>query len=340
MTEERIDPGNFAKLYGTITTSSVWAEPDHVLRVWVYFLARADAKGNVAGAVPGLAMACGKTVEQTEDALARLMAPDRHSRSKNDEGRRIREIEGGWHVINHRKYRDLRTEKQIADAERQREWRATRDMSHESVTERDMSQLSHEVSASASVSVVSKETELLEIASEKEPDVVASFARQFGSFDDLVEGFVRAQRSPMAVMATLNLHLTGEMSHEKGTPEQIGVAVQHYAAQEPPGTFKAAFFAGFVRRAKTGMERTENRRRDAGERRQIAEEERREAEFRDEEGEVAQLIADFKAAHPNVFEQFSAHAERSVPTTMTLGREIMVKQVLVKLIRDAKPDDA
>lgn len=124
--------GNFVKLYGSIVTSSVWVEPDHVFRVWILFLALADAKGRVIGTVPGLASIARVSLEGFVEAIERFKAPDPFSRSKNDEGRRIVEIEGGWRIINHEKYRELRTEKQVKDAERQRRSRDRRDMSQES----------------------------------------------------------------------------------------------------------------------------------------------------------------------------------------------------------------
>jgi hypothetical protein len=43
--------------------------------------------------------------EECEHALKVLMAPDPDSRSKEFEGRRIAEIDGGWILLNHDKYR-------------------------------------------------------------------------------------------------------------------------------------------------------------------------------------------------------------------------------------------
>lgn len=70
----------------------------------------------------------------------------------------------------------------------------------------------------------------------------------FGPFAGCIVGIVRAARSPAAVLATLRMHLTGEMSHEKATPHELGLAAQQFLAQG--GTFNALYFAGFVRRAK------------------------------------------------------------------------------------------
>jgi hypothetical protein len=45
------------------------------------------------------------TVEEMENIIRILESPDPQSRSLNDEGRRIRRVDGGFNVINHQKYR-------------------------------------------------------------------------------------------------------------------------------------------------------------------------------------------------------------------------------------------
>jgi hypothetical protein len=49
-------------------------------------------------------------LEDAEKALVTLMAPDRYSRTTDHEGRRIEAIDGGWRLLNHAKYRDIRDE--------------------------------------------------------------------------------------------------------------------------------------------------------------------------------------------------------------------------------------
>lgn len=71
-------------------------------------LAMCDRNGVVEGTIPGLARIANVTVEECEAALARFKAPDRYSRSKEHEGRRIDEIDGGWLLLNHAKYRSMR----------------------------------------------------------------------------------------------------------------------------------------------------------------------------------------------------------------------------------------
>ncbi len=92
------------KLFSSITESSVWIMDDKTLRVWIAMLARANAAGIVEGSVPGFASLCRMSLPKFEECLAKLMAPDPHSRTKEHEGRRIEEVPGGWRVINHAEY--------------------------------------------------------------------------------------------------------------------------------------------------------------------------------------------------------------------------------------------
>lgn len=112
----------FAKIFASMLRSTVWVgQPWHVKLTWITLLMLADAEGNVWASVPGLARDAEVTPEQCEQALAVFMAPDRHSRTKAHEGRRIIEIDGGWHILNHLKYRELQTRKQALAAKRARD---------------------------------------------------------------------------------------------------------------------------------------------------------------------------------------------------------------------------
>jgi hypothetical protein len=96
----------YTKLFGTaLLQSSVWQEDLHVKVVWITMLSLADAHGIVSASVPGLARTAGVTIEQCEEALAKFLAPDKYSRTKDYEGRRIAEVDGGWLLLNHKKYR-------------------------------------------------------------------------------------------------------------------------------------------------------------------------------------------------------------------------------------------
>lgn len=108
----------FVKIYGSILRSSVWQLPVETKIVWITMLALADENGVVESSIPGLAATAGVSIQKCEAALRCFMAPDRYSGSDVDEGRRIRPCRGGWVIINHKFYRELRTKKQVREADR------------------------------------------------------------------------------------------------------------------------------------------------------------------------------------------------------------------------------
>jgi len=114
---------SFVKLYGSIIHSSIWNEPDNVRLVWVTMLAMSTYDGIVEASVGGIAHAARVSKEACEDALRRLQSPDPDSRDGST-GERIRRIEGGWEIINHSRYRDMRTPRQVKQAEYQRRYEA------------------------------------------------------------------------------------------------------------------------------------------------------------------------------------------------------------------------
>lgn len=109
----------YAKLDSGIIHSSIWSEDDRVVRLWITILAMKKFDGRVESSVPGLARAANIPLEDCERGLLKLMSPDPYSRTKDNEGRRIAEVEGGWLVLNHEKYRDKRDR-----SEYYRNWRA------------------------------------------------------------------------------------------------------------------------------------------------------------------------------------------------------------------------
>jgi hypothetical protein len=115
----------FTKLFAGIVHSTVWREEMHVKVVWITMLALADRHGRVLASFPGLADAARVSLEQCRDALDRLGGPDEYSRTKDHEGRRVEEIDGGWRVLNYLKYREMRddSERRIQVREAVRRYR-------------------------------------------------------------------------------------------------------------------------------------------------------------------------------------------------------------------------
>ena len=96
----------FTKLFSSIIQSSIWSEDDKTRIMWVTILALCDAAGMVQGSIPGLAAAARMTNGDAQKAVERLEAPDPYSSTPDNEGRRIEKCDGGWIVLNFRKYRD------------------------------------------------------------------------------------------------------------------------------------------------------------------------------------------------------------------------------------------
>jgi hypothetical protein len=110
----------YTKLFSSITRSSVWLEDDQTLRVWVTMLALADRNGFVGASVGGLAATARVDRRKTEEALAKFLAPDPDSRSKDNDGRRIEVADRGWILLNYDRFRDMRDEEARKEYERNR----------------------------------------------------------------------------------------------------------------------------------------------------------------------------------------------------------------------------
>jgi len=116
---------NYTKLFNSIVTSTIWTEDDKTRIVWITMLALADQNGEVHGSIPGLARLAGVTTEACENAINKFLSPDKYSRTPDSEGRRIAEIEGGWELLNHAKYRNMASlaDRKDATAKRQQRFR-------------------------------------------------------------------------------------------------------------------------------------------------------------------------------------------------------------------------
>jgi len=153
----------FTKLFNTIVTSTIWQEDDKTRIVWITMLAIADRFGVVSASIPGLASVSNVSVDAAEKAIKNLLAPDPYSRTKDNEGRRIEIIDGGWLILNYEKYRLM------LNNEERKEYKAKwiREKRRQKSTNVDASRPSrHMPSASASSSYKSKSTCTTEEAQE------------------------------------------------------------------------------------------------------------------------------------------------------------------------------
>lgn len=96
---------SYTKLFSSLLTSTVWSEPSHVRIVWITMLTLANRHGEVEATIPGLARLASVSLEEAQEAVSVFLAPDPFSRTKDNDGRRVEEMDGGWIILNHAKYR-------------------------------------------------------------------------------------------------------------------------------------------------------------------------------------------------------------------------------------------
>ncbi len=96
----------FALLWSKILYSSLWVNESKETRlVWITLLALKNSEGIIQASVVGLADAAKVSPDECKKALKVLLSPDPNDTSKVENGRRIREIPGGWQIVNHDLYR-------------------------------------------------------------------------------------------------------------------------------------------------------------------------------------------------------------------------------------------
>jgi hypothetical protein len=150
----------YAKLDSCIISSSIWSEANGTRLVWITMLAMKDDLGFVSASHKGLARMANVSIEETEEALKVLSSPDPDSRTKDNEGRRVSEVEGGWIVLNHDKYRLPEQEKRDNHRVYVANQRKIHKQSHVITVNHNESQPITDVSLPVSVSVSSSESEL------------------------------------------------------------------------------------------------------------------------------------------------------------------------------------
>lgn len=347
----------YTKLFASILDSSIWAEDAATCKLWVTLLAMADEHGMVYASPKGLAHRAHLSDEDCTRGLAVLMAPDPDSRTPDHEGRRIERVAGGWLLLNHAMYREIRTKAQMSNAARQARFRAkhghagvtdnesnasngdgvTRDGSNETVT-------GITTTASASPPAVAVD---LEKAKDQKPVVKESehppfdetpFA-VFGDNAQLVIELVRGSHKQAAVASSIFKHTLGSYNAGMaGAPvahaDVVGAAVQAYLANMKPGdAFVDRLFGGYVRDAirtmGAGEQRERAKREDSHVDRERAEEERRQRE----DAEIVRKVAEFKRTEPEAFARYTEQSERAVPPQIKgIFRAPTVRAKLVELI--------
>lgn len=98
----------WAPLWNGIVDSSIWDEPDYVVKIFLTMMALKDADHVVRLTAYQIGKRARKSESEVLDALKILSSPDKRRMEKQEfDGRRIRAVEEGWLVLNGEKYRAL-----------------------------------------------------------------------------------------------------------------------------------------------------------------------------------------------------------------------------------------
>ncbi len=98
----------YNKLFAKILDSSIWLEPDPVRLVWITLLAAMDQDGYAHfSAIQNLADRAKVSLDDTRQAVDKLMAPDPESGIQDHDGRRLERVPGGFIILNAAHYREL-----------------------------------------------------------------------------------------------------------------------------------------------------------------------------------------------------------------------------------------
>lgn len=97
----------FVKLDCGIVDSSMWTQPLAVRVLWITILTLTDPVDGICRMrAPGLARRAAIPLAQCRKALKVLESPDADDRSGQEQGRRIVPVDGGYRVVNFRRYRE------------------------------------------------------------------------------------------------------------------------------------------------------------------------------------------------------------------------------------------
>jgi hypothetical protein len=126
----------YGKIFASMFTGSMMGAGSHVHAVMTYAVSNADERGYVELNPTLLAVLIGDPLERMEDAIAYLCRPDPHSRTPDENGRRlVREGQFLYHIVNYEKYRSARDK----EARRQQNREAKRRQRQKSATSAQVS---------------------------------------------------------------------------------------------------------------------------------------------------------------------------------------------------------
>lgn len=98
----------WAPVFSKIVDSSIWREPDCVVKIFITMLAKKDSDHVVRATAFMIGEWAKKTEKETLDALKVLSSPDTKRIEKQPfDGRRVEKVEDGWLILNGQTYEDL-----------------------------------------------------------------------------------------------------------------------------------------------------------------------------------------------------------------------------------------
>ncbi len=113
----------YGKIFASLFTGSMRGKGDLQL-VFTYMISNATEEGICDFTPQCISDATGKPIDLIERCLTELESPDEMSRTRSDDGRRIRKLDPsrpwGWHIINYQMYRSIATREAMKEAERLR----------------------------------------------------------------------------------------------------------------------------------------------------------------------------------------------------------------------------
>lgn len=102
----------WSPIFSKIVDSSLWSEPDFVVKVFLTLLAKKDADQVARLTAYAIGKLCWPKDDEAEkrvlEALSILASPDtKRVEPQPHEGRRIQKVEGGWYLLNGRFYEEM-----------------------------------------------------------------------------------------------------------------------------------------------------------------------------------------------------------------------------------------
>lgn len=98
----------YTPIFSKIVDSSLWCEPDNVVKIFLTMLAKKDKDNVVRGSAFNISQWAKKTEQEVLEALKILASPDtRRLEPQPFDGRRIEKVEDGWMILNGATYQAL-----------------------------------------------------------------------------------------------------------------------------------------------------------------------------------------------------------------------------------------